>query len=131
MRPKDQKLNADLFGRRLGFQPADRIAEERGARQQMGEMAASNLAGELKGEPLPKSGKTQLKLRAIGCVSESVTREDNVVLTWKDGVAAFGWLGLFHAVGIFVLAASVVVGHGVTCCWEPLGWILSGMRSVT
>ncbi len=42
------------------------------------------------------------------------------MLTWKDGIAAAGWLVLFHALGSAVLVATVLVGHGVTCCWEPL-----------
>ena len=62
---------------------------------------------------------------------ESFAQEDNVVLTWKDGVVAIGLLVLFHAMGVVVLVVSVLVGHGVTCCWEPLAWILSGMRSAT
>ena len=53
------------------------------------------------------------------------------MLTWRDGVNALGWLLLFHTTSIVVLTASVLVGHGFTCCWEPLGWIVSGIRSAT
>ena len=53
------------------------------------------------------------------------------MLTWRDGVVAFGWLALFHAANIVVLTVCVLLAHGATCCWEPLGWILSGIRSAT
>ena len=52
------------------------------------------------------------------------------MLTWNDVFAAVGLVLLTNVFSILFLMALLVVGHGVTCCWEPLGWILAGMRQI-
>ena len=52
------------------------------------------------------------------------------MLTWTGVLAAVGALLLTCVFSIVLLVALLVIGHGVTCCWEPLGWILAGMHQL-
>ena len=52
------------------------------------------------------------------------------MLTLNDVLAAVGLVLLTYVFSVVFLMALLVVGHGVTCCWEPLGWIVAGMRQI-
>jgi hypothetical protein len=54
-------------------------------------------------------------------------KEKTAMITWTDVLGAAGALLLTCALSIVLLVALLVTGHGVTCCWEPLDWILAGM----